>query len=291
MLARFVLSCLALVFAESQCLAQSPTSSAASHGGDSAGCIAHAHNDYLHDRPLQDALAHGFGSVEADVFLVDGDLLVAHSRFEIATSRTLKKLYLDPLRQRVRENGGSVYGDGKSLILLIDFKAEGEKCYRALDALLADYPELFPVFPVQPTAGQQSGEQPADLHTMPVVVVISGDRPVEAILDDASRRVGIDGRLSDLESTLSPSLMPVLSDSWSKHFKWQGTGAMPDDEFHKLQAIVAQVHASRRKLRFWAAPDNEATWAVLRDAGVDLINTDKLAELSQFLGRARLNAK
>jgi hypothetical protein len=38
---------------------------------------AHAHNDYLHARPLFDALDHGFCSVEADVWLVDGKLLVA----------------------------------------------------------------------------------------------------------------------------------------------------------------------------------------------------------------------
>ena len=30
---------------------------------------AHAHNDYMHERPLYDALSHGFGSIEADVFL------------------------------------------------------------------------------------------------------------------------------------------------------------------------------------------------------------------------------
>ena len=39
---------------------------------------AHAHNDYLHSRPLADALAHGFWSIEADVWLTNGALLVAH---------------------------------------------------------------------------------------------------------------------------------------------------------------------------------------------------------------------
>lgn len=38
---------------------------------------AHAHNDYEHARPLFDALERGFNSVEADVHLVDGRLLVA----------------------------------------------------------------------------------------------------------------------------------------------------------------------------------------------------------------------
>src|SRR5512135_1483640 len=41
---------------------------------------AHAHNDYQHERPLLDALDRGFCSVEADVHLVNGELLVAHAR-------------------------------------------------------------------------------------------------------------------------------------------------------------------------------------------------------------------
>ena len=39
---------------------------------------AHAHNDYEHERPLLDALDHGFCSVEADIVLSEGELLVAH---------------------------------------------------------------------------------------------------------------------------------------------------------------------------------------------------------------------
>ena len=39
---------------------------------------AHAHNDYYHKRPLLDALSHGFCSVEADVFLKNGNLLGGH---------------------------------------------------------------------------------------------------------------------------------------------------------------------------------------------------------------------
>lgn len=40
---------------------------------------AHAHNDYEHERPLFDALSHGFTSVEVDVHLVDGKLYVSHN--------------------------------------------------------------------------------------------------------------------------------------------------------------------------------------------------------------------
>ena len=40
---------------------------------------AHAHNDYRHGRPLQDALEHGFTSIEADVLLINGELYVGHA--------------------------------------------------------------------------------------------------------------------------------------------------------------------------------------------------------------------
>ena len=73
---------------------------------------AHAHNDYEHERPLEDALAEGFCSVEADIWLVDGALLVAHDRDEVKDGRTLERLYLDPLKARVEANGGRVYPGG-----------------------------------------------------------------------------------------------------------------------------------------------------------------------------------
>src|SRR6476469_2222716 len=70
---------------------------------------AHAHNDYDHPRPLFDALDHRFGSVEADIYLVDGQLLVAHDPVDLDPTRTLESLYLDPLAARVGANHGSVY--------------------------------------------------------------------------------------------------------------------------------------------------------------------------------------
>src|SRR5579863_3505263 len=85
---------------------------------------AHAHNDYLHERPLLDALDHGFTSVEADIFLVQGKLLVAHDIAALRPERTLAALYLDPLRQRIRNHDGWVYDKGRSLTLLIDIKSD-----------------------------------------------------------------------------------------------------------------------------------------------------------------------
>ena len=73
---------------------------------------AHAHNDYEHQHPLLDALDQGFCSVEADIYLVEGQLLVAHNRKDVKPERTLQALYLDPLRERAKRNGGRIYPNG-----------------------------------------------------------------------------------------------------------------------------------------------------------------------------------
>lgn len=232
---------------------------------------AHAHNDYLHARPLRDALDHGFCGVEADVFLVGELLLVAHERSALKPERTLQALYLDPLRARVKKHRGSVYPNGPPLTLLIDLKSPGESTYRKLAGVLADYADILSVVvDGKPTPG-------------PVSVVISGNRPWRVVEAESRRFVGVDGRLSDLDSTRPAHLMPWISDNWSLHFRWRGVGPIGADEGKKLRELVARAHAAGRRVRFWATPDKPAVWAELLAAGVDLINADDLAGLQAFL--------
>ena len=91
---------------------------------------AHSHNDYLQAQPLEEALAEGFCSVEADVFFDQGDLYIGHA---YPTEKTLTELYLDPLATRATKASGHlqpVYRKSKllgikecsQLTLLVDFK-------------------------------------------------------------------------------------------------------------------------------------------------------------------------
>ena len=235
---------------------------------------AHAHNDYLHTRPLLDALDQGFCSVEADIFWLDGKLLVAHTRLEVTKDRTLEALYLDPLKKRIAENGGQVFRDGPQFGLLIDLKTDGEKTYQALHEVLSRYAELF------------SRVENGQVKPGPVQVVISGNRPQELIAAQSVRYCGIDGRLSDLDSDKSAELLPMISDNWTSHFKWRGVGEMPAEERQKLRDIVQRSHAKGRVVRFWATPETSELWKELNAAGVDRINTDKLEELAAFLKRS-----
>jgi hypothetical protein len=231
----------------------------------------HAHNDYLHLRPLLDALEQGFGSVEADVFLVDGELLVAHTQSELSQDRTLKRLYLEPLSQRIQQHGGSVYGGGQPLTLLIDVKSDGTATFQALHRLLLEYRTMLAYV------------ENDKVHPGPVRAIVSGNRAIDAIAATSPRLVGIDGRLTDLDSKLPDHLLPLISDNWQVHFDWRGVGEVPVADRQKLRKVVAQAHRHGRMVRFWAIPDKPAAWQLMNEAGVDLINTDDLPGLSHFL--------
>ena len=231
---------------------------------------AHAHNDYEHTRPLLDALSHGFTSVEADVHLVEGKLLVAHDKEDVDPAKTLAVLYLDPLK-KFAKGKKSIFPTGQTVSLLIDFKTEAQPTYEALRSLLGDYSEMLTSF--------ESG----GIRTNAVTVIISGNRPREILLAEKKRWAAFDGRLADLGKNLPLSFMPLVSDNWNSHFTWKGEGPIPPAQREKLRSIVAEAHSENRQLRFWATPDNAAAWTELRAAGVDLINTDNLSGLAAFL--------
>jgi hypothetical protein len=232
---------------------------------------AHAHNDFEHRRPLLDALDHGFTSVEADIHLVDGKLLVGHDRADLVPERTLEALYLEPLLERARSNGGRIYRGGPELTLLVDIKADGEAAYAALKPVFEKYAEILSVV------------RDGKLEVKAVRIVLSGDRPIGTVSRESTRFAAIDGRSEDLVSKDPAHLLPLISESWGRLFEWRGEGPIPVKEREKLRGIVKDAHARGRRVRFWATPEKEAVWKELFDAGVDLINTDDLKGLQAFL--------
>lgn len=239
---------------------------------------AHAHNDFGNGRPLLDALDFGFCSVEADVCLTDGELLVAHDRSGTKPERTLRNLYLDPLRERVEANGGRVFEDGPPFQLLIDIKTEGGPTYAALHRELSDFADMLT------TVRGGVVERGA------VEAVVSGKCPRDDIAAQEVRHAGIDGRVGDLDSDSPADLLPLVSENWRRHFRWRGRGPVPAADRRKLRDWVRRAHAGARRIRLWGVPDGPAAWRELRAAGVDWVATDDLPGLARFLresGRER----
>lgn len=231
----------------------------------------HAHNDYEHKRPLFDALDHGFCSVEADIYLVEGRLLVAHDRDQVRPERTLQSLYLDPLRERVRKNGGRVYPNGPEVTLLIDLKSDWKEIYPPLRGVLQQYREMLVTF--------HDGIR----ETNAILAIITGNRSKAMFDGETVRFAALDGELADLNGGSSADFIPWISGNWRRIFTWNGTGDIPVEEKTKLQQIVAKAHQQGRKVRFWGAPDQPVFWKELLAEDVDLINTDDLAGAQKFL--------
>jgi hypothetical protein len=234
---------------------------------------AHAHNDYEHARPLFDALDQGFCSVEADIYLVEGQLLVAHDRNKVRSERTLQALYLEPLRQRVQQNGGRLYKDGPPAILLIDVKSDAEATYKVLGEVLRLYADILTRFTAQ------------TVETNAITAVISGNRAQKLLADEPTRYAALDGRPEDLEGAASKALIPLVSEDWNHLFKWQGIGRFPEAEKKRLQEFVHKAHEQGRRTRFWGTADQPTIWGEQLAAGVDLLNADDLSGLRQFLMR------
>ncbi len=237
---------------------------------------AHAHNDYDHPRPLFDALAYGFTSFEVDVFLKNENLYVAHDPEDIQENRTLQSLYLDPLYELFSQNNGTIYPQWPTVYLMIDIKSDADSTFTVLQPILLRY------------AGMITSWNEGDKNEKAVTVLLSGNRPIQTLSASSDRLAGLDGRISDLQNGEPAELFPWISDNWISHFAWRGVGEMSDADKLKLSSIVHEAHRNGQLVRFWSTDFYEssarlALWNVLLENGVDLINTDDLAGLADFL--------
>jgi hypothetical protein len=250
---------------------------------------AHAHNDYRHSRPLRSALAHGFTSVEVDIWPgPDDELLVGHDEADLRSWRTLRMLYLDPLARRVAAHG-SVHRDyDGGFQLVIEIKSDPDRTWRLLDAELRRYASML-------TRYEPDGVVPGA-----VSVVITGKPPrkqLEAATSEGEvRYAAVEGSLSVLGTETPVALVPVCSANFGELFTWRGRGPMPDDQRKVLRETVDSVHADGRRIRFWGYPGptrgvRRAIWAELRDAGVDHLGTDDLSGLRRFEVKADRTAQ
>jgi len=234
---------------------------------------AFAHNDYSHKRPLHDALANGYTNIEADVFLHGKNLVVAHVNPYFKSHRKLESLYLQPLLQQIIDNGGEVYKNyNHPVTLLIDIKSDANSTYAALKPLLEKYRDILTSY--------DNGE----VKPGAVTIVLSGHKPYNMIKGENKRLAFIDKDLRQAtRDTTITNVYTMASCKYSKLVKWNGDGSFPDWQRKKLMNYVSLAHDHGERVRLWASPENKAVWDELLKCGVDLINTNKLVALKQFL--------
>jgi len=240
---------------------------------------AHAHNDYAHERPLFDALSQGFSQIEVDVHLIGGELYVSHmTPLILSDEKTLRNLYMEPLKQVIERNGGTVFpSSDHPLQLMVDIKTDAAKTYAALKTFFEPYRCFLTSF--------ENGVK----TERAVTILLSGNRPLEQVLAEKKNLMALDGRIEDLGKGIPPDLMPMVSERFSNVFGWEILGQVrTENQWLTLQRLARLTHLEGKKLRLWASPDEEAVWEKLLAAGCDIINTDELKRLNIFLGRRSL---
>jgi glycerophosphoryl diester phosphodiesterase len=227
--------------------------------------LIHAHNDYEKPSPLFTALENKVFNVEADVYLENGVLLVAHEKKDLKPERTLKALYIDPIVKLFATHKGTISADKSYKVnLVVDIKEKGDQVIQELVKLLEPYRKYF------------------DRKQNPnaVQLVLSGDRtPVQKWTSYPSF-IAFDGRPYEVYDKKTLQRVAFISDSYGKYINRQDLSNMDS-----VTNTVARVHALKKPIRFWGAPDNEEMWNKLIKLHVDIINTDKVADCRKFLDR------
>lgn len=233
---------------------------------------AHSHNDYEQKTPFFLAYNAHFGSIEADIWAIEGKLFVAHNKDQVSAEKTIESLYLLPIVKLFRENGGRAWKDSPGTFqLLIDLKTEVEPTLSMLVRQLLKYPEVF-----DPIVNKNA-----------VRITITGNRPEPAKFRDYPDFIYFDGNLKLTYNSELIERVALYSDNLVNFTRWRGAGPIPASDEKRLVQVIDSVHRINKTIRFWNAPDTPEAWASLMKLKVDYINTDHIPELEAFLKKSK----
>ncbi|GAB4017723.1 phosphatidylinositol-specific phospholipase C/glycerophosphodiester phosphodiesterase family protein [Spirosoma koreense] len=226
----------------------------------------HAHNDYEKPRPFVDAYEQRADFIEADVWLQNDRLVVSHDKPK-PNAPTLDSLYLKPIVKLFEQNKGKPSPDRDyTFSLVVDIKDSPADVLPKLLALLQENLVYF----------NRASNPKA------VQVVVSGNRPkIDTYLDYPLLQ--FDGRPSEVYDQETLQRVALISDSFRSYSQWDGTSELSDIDRDKLKRVIKRAHSDSKPVRFWAIPDTPAGWKQLKKLGVDIINTDKVAECAQVM--------
>jgi len=218
-----------------------------------------AHNDYEKPEPFTRAYGLQVGYIEADIFLVDGELLVAHTFQEVNKVKTFDALYLKPLQAAILRNGNRTYPNGQILSLMIDLKTEGKSTLLALVKKLETYPDL--------------------VKCKTLRITISGNVPDAAVWSEFPAYIYFDGRPTNTYTTEQLQRINLVSANFGEYARWNGRGELTTSDKKQVQEVLRKVHTWGKPMRFWASPDFTNAWIKLSKMGVDVLNTDDVEGL------------
>lgn len=221
--------------------------------------LIHSHNDYAQRVPFYQAYAQQVSSIEADVFLHDGQLLVGHDVEDLRADMTFEALYVEPIVTLFARNGGRAFRDSdQTLQLMVELKSETDPTLRAVAALLGRYPEVFD----------------PEVNPAAVRVAVTGRVPAPEAFDRYPRFLGFDGAWDADYTPEQLERIALISTNFRDFSQWNGKGTIIPAEKERLEQVIDRAHEQGKPVRFWNAPEGTTVYYTFYDMGIDYINTD-----------------
>lgn len=227
----------------------------------------HSHNDYARCVPFYEAYSQQVASIEVDLFLHDGLLLVGHDEEDLTPDRTFEKLYVEPLVELYARNGGRPWRDSdEELQLMIELKSETDPTLRAVTGVLDRWPEVF------------------DTRRNPhaVRIAVTGRVPAPEDFDRYAPYVRFDGEWDADYTPAQLERVALISANFRAFSQWNGKGSILPGELARLQQVIDRAHAWGKPVRFWNAPEGTTSYYTFYDLGIDYFNTDRPETCAAF---------
>ncbi len=229
--------------------------------------LLHSHNDYWRPVPFWTSYSYKLYSYEADVYLVDGVVCVAHDREDIKFEDNIESLYIEPIVSVYKANGGKPWEDATHGIqLLVDIKDDTDPTMTALTEAFGKYPEVFD----------------RSVNPYGVQIVITGNAPKPEDFDKWPAYMGIDGRLNIEYTPEQLERVVMFSEAFSNYARWNGKGTMIPEQEAELKKAIDKAHSMNRPIRFWGTQEYETMYYTFYNLGIDFINTDEPELASVF---------
>jgi hypothetical protein len=260
---------------------------------------------------LYEGLAAGCASTEADIWLGsllhgEAELFVGHDSKSLTHSRTLRSLYLDPLKdilthQQINSSvnlntssdaqkpllgttspvGVFSMSPNTSLVLLLDFKTSGNDTWSTVVAQLDDMRSHGWLTTWTPTSG---------VVERPLTVVATGDAPFDLIIaNETYRDIFYDAPLASLpiNTVYNTNNSYYASTSLSNAIGKIGSSKLSVDQKAKITHQAQRAEELGLKSRYWDTPAwpvgwRNRVWESLIELGADVLNVDDLTAAARW---------
>ena len=229
--------------------------------------LIHSHNDYARTMPFYEAYSQQVYSIEADVFLCDGTLLVGHDLPDLKAEDTFESLYVRPLVELFARNGGRAWRDSdEHLQLMIELKSETAPTLQAVAGVLGRWPQVFDTR-VNPDA---------------VRIAVTGRVPAPEAFSQYPEYMLFDGQWDVNYTPEQLARIALVSADFRDFSTWNGKGTIIAPEKRTLEEMIDRVHGMGKPVRFWNAPEGITVYYTFYDMGIDYINTDQVEVCADF---------